>query len=200
MIITGIFLLLKKPLQDQSIAYISQKYSEEVVTAEVVENNNEKEVSFDFDIIEDLDGEAVIKAMREHKDLPVIGSLSIPSVDLSLPIIKGVSNAGLAVGAVTLSEDQKMGQGNYALAGHYMTNPKLLFRPIYRMKKGHLMYLNDGDRVYVYQMTESKTVEATDLSVLEDSLDKSVITLITCNNEGETRYIVKGELVESKNI
>ncbi|GAY74866.1 sortase A [Sporolactobacillus inulinus] len=39
---------------------------------------------------------------------------------IALPILKGTTSSNLLVGAATMRSDQKMGSGNYALAGHHM--------------------------------------------------------------------------------
>ncbi|BDP76468.1 hypothetical protein EfmAA242_06960 [Enterococcus faecium] len=41
-----------------------------------------------------------------------------------------MDNTSLLYGAGTLSPDQEMGKGNYALASHRATNPELLFTPL----------------------------------------------------------------------
>jgi len=56
-------------------------------------------------------------------------------VNLKLPIVKGVDDTALATGGGTLKPDEKMGEGNYALAGHYMTIKELYFHllPEYKL-------------------------------------------------------------------
>ena len=57
-------------------------------------------------------------------DLPVIASIAVPSVSINLPIFKGEAIRHYFYGAGTLSPDQEMGKGNYALASHRATNPE----------------------------------------------------------------------------
>lgn len=56
-----------------------------------------------------------------------VGAIAIPSVHMYLPILKGLSNDSLSTGGGTMRPDQKMGHGNYPLAGHYMTANGSLF-------------------------------------------------------------------------
>lgn len=175
---------------------MNQKFSEKEITPETVQKNNNKVVSFEYNDVNNLDKDAVVKALISQKNMPVIGTLEIPSINMSLPIIKGISNEGLAFGGVTMSEEQKMGKGNYALAGHHMKNPNLLFSPLYNLNKDQPIYLLDGRQAYVYKMIDSKIVDPTDLSVLNEVKNKSVITLITCNVEGDMRYVTTGELID----
>ena len=51
----------------------------------------------------------------------LFGAIAIPKVNLYLPILLGLSDDSLSTGAGTMRKNQVMGQGNYPLAGHYMT-------------------------------------------------------------------------------
>lgn len=162
-----------------------------------MEENQTKEASFDFDAVESLSTESILKAQLEHKDLSVIGSVVVPSVSIKLPIFKGCSNENLLYGAGTLSPDQKMGEGNYALASHRTSNPNLLFTPLDRLSLGADIYLIGPDKIFVYQATYKERVSPTKVELLEEEEGKKKITLITCGEmEGQTRLVVQGELKE----
>ncbi|MCY9806036.1 class A sortase [Lentilactobacillus senioris] len=125
------------------------------------------------------------------------GRLMIPAVGLYLPIGIGVSNAVLVRGAGTLKPDQKMGEGNYALAGHYMTNTHILFSPIKRVQKGNRIIITDMKKVYTYRAISNQIVDKDDVEVLDDQPGRKLITLITCAswrwNEPD-RIVVQGKL------
>ena len=125
------------------------------------------------------------------------GRLMIPAVNLYLPIGIGVSNAILVRGAGTLKPDQKMGEGNYALAGHYMTNTKILFSPLKRVKKGAKIIVTDLRNVYTYRTVSNRVINKNNVGVIDDLPGRKLITLITCAssrwNEPK-RIVVQGEL------
>ena len=50
-----------------------EKYQIENVSKQTLEENQTKEASFDFDAVESLSTESILKAQLEHKDLSVIG-------------------------------------------------------------------------------------------------------------------------------
>ncbi|KRM94244.1 sortase A [Lentilactobacillus senioris DSM 24302 = JCM 17472] len=149
----------------------------------------------------------VIKSFSSNKDTSgykggssnyyPAGRLMIPAVGLYLPIGIGVSNAVLVRGAGTLKPDQKMGEGNYALAGHYMTNTRILFSPIKRVQKGNRIIITDMKKVYTYQAISNQIVDKDDVEVLDDQPGRKLITLITCAswrwNEPD-RIVVQGKL------
>jgi sortase A len=124
----------------------------------------------------------------------VIGSIAIPSVDLYLPIGNGVSNETLALAAGTMKANQKMGQGNYALAGHHMIKHGALFSPLYyKSKVGQMIYVSDAKKIYAYKTSQRTFIKATDVQVIDDVPGQKLITLITCDKTGAGRLMIRGK-------
>lgn len=145
------------------------------------------------------------KMNKKNKDrrvrwLTVLGGISIPSVGLNLAIGKGTSPYTLALTAGTMKEDQEMGKENYALAGHYMKDPDLLFRPLYEVEIGDTVYLTDLSYIYEYQVIEQRKIEATEVSVIDDVPNKTLLTLITCDDDGVTRLWTSAEFVQKVSV
>ena len=125
-----------------------------------------------------------------------IGAISIPNIDLLLPIFKGLDNHYLTYGAGTLKANQNMGQGNYTLAAHnYPDYPKILFSPLPKIKSNDRIYITDFGKIYEYKTEYIKLIEATDTFVINDTPNKTELTLITCNNDGSKRYLVKASYI-----
>lgn len=81
--------------------------------------------------------------------LEVVGEILVPKSSIHLPIGLGVANTTLALAAGTMRQDQKMGKGNYPLAGHHMVNRHVLFGPLYfKTKVGDNIYLTDLKKKY----------------------------------------------------
>lgn len=172
--------------------HIIDRYS-----VEDIENNKNKYVTFNFDEVQSLSILDVLKAQANAKDLPVIGSIAIPNVDIQLPILKGVSNYVLSVGAGTMKPDQQLGKGNYALASHYFENKNILFGPLHHAKIGDEVYLTDLQNIYEYVITDIKVIEATDVYMIDDIPNKIILTLITCAEKGTKRLSVRADFVNS---
>nr|7CFJ_A Chain A, Class A sortase [Lacticaseibacillus rhamnosus]7CFJ_B Chain B, Class A sortase [Lacticaseibacillus rhamnosus] len=135
------------------------------------------------------------------RNLHPIGKIAITSVHLKLPILKGLSNDNLSAGAGTMKADQKMGEGNYALAGHYMTNQGILFSPLKNVQTGDTVAITNMKKVYTYKVTTKQIVNETQVQWIDDVAGKKLITLVTCASptEGEVdRIIVQGELQSVK--
>nr|WP_258080173.1 class A sortase [Enterococcus faecium] len=196
-LLIGVVLMFHGQIRDFLVKQGGEEYQIEKVSKKTLEENQKKEASFDFDAVESLSTESILKARKEHKDLLVIGSIVVPSVSIQLPIFKGCSNENLLYGAGTLSPNQKMGEGNYALASHRTSNPNLLFTPLDRLSLGAEIYLVGSDKIFVYQATYKERVSPTKVELLEEEKGKKKVTLITCGEmEGQTRLVVQGELKE----
>ena len=118
---------------------------------------------------------------------------------MTIPIANGVNNTTLALAAGTMRPDMKMGQGNYALAGHNMAHgSKILFSPLYyHAKVGQMVYITDLKRVYEYKLYQRTFIEPTQVEVVNDTSQK-IITLITCNANGERRLMLRGRFIKSE--
>ena len=140
----------------------------EITVDDIRKNVEEKQedVTFDYSQVRSLTPEDVTKQALSGIKAYHLGLISIPDLDMLLPIYKGISNEILFYGAGTLKPEQRMGENNYVLASHnYEYEPKLLFTPLLRSKIGMKVYLTDKDKVYTYQISEIKKVNPEDVWV-----------------------------------
>ena len=181
----------------------TNKYQVSQVTKEKIEENKEAEGNFDFDSVKSISSEAVLAAQWDAQQLPVIGGIAIPEVEINLPIFKGLDNVNLFYGAGTMKANQKMGEGNYSLASHHIFTAEnasqMLFSPLVNAKAGMKIYLTDKDKVYTYEIREVKHVTPDRVDEIEDRDGIKEITLVTCVDYNATeRIIVKGDFKEVK--
>ncbi|MFJ7407879.1 MULTISPECIES: class A sortase [unclassified Lysinibacillus] len=196
MLIIGLLLIFINPIQNAIIAHLSKQLNTTDYSAEELQMNNNAKANFEFEDVQSLSIAEVLKAQTQIDNLPVIGSIVIPNVDMHLPIIKGVGNASLAVGAGTMKSNQKLGQGNYALAGHYFEEKNILFSPLYKANIGDVIYITDLENIYEYKLTTKKVIAATDVYVIDDIPNQTVLTLITCADNGTKRLAIHADFVE----
>ncbi|MCC9735438.1 class A sortase, partial [Streptococcus agalactiae] len=156
--------------------------------------------SYDFSSVKSISTESILSAQTKSHNLPVIGGIAIPDVEINLPIFKGLGNTELSYGAGTMKENQIMGgPNNYALASHHVFgltgSSKMLFSPLEHAKKGMKVYLTDKSKVYTYTITEISKVTPEHVEVIDDTPGKSQLTLVTCTDpEATERIIVHAEL------
>lgn len=135
--------------------------------------------------------------LSEIDQTKVIGFVSIPNVNLSLPLLRGATIDNLDLSASTIFDEQVMGKGNYPIAGHRTFLPDTLFSPLIRVEIGDEIYLTDKTSIYIYQINKIDIVTPEQIEVLNPPNEGSIVTLITCSGKNsEFRRIVVGELIE----
>ena len=153
---------------------------------------------FNFEDINLLTSSLDNLSPKINKDL-IVGEIQVPAVNIHLPILYGTTNQNLLTSATTMKPEQKMGKGNYALAGHNAPNEKILFAPLHKSKTGDYIYITDKTKLYKYEITEINVVQPKEISVIQDVEGMNLITLVTCYDaKGKTRLIVQGELVDTQ--
>ncbi|QPS71490.1 class A sortase [Lactococcus garvieae] len=200
--LVGLILVFNKPIRNWLIGMNSSHYQINNVTRETIKKNKEAEATFDFDSVESISFEQVLRNQMNRQSMPVIGGIAIPEVGINLPIFRGLANENLAFGAGTMKENQVMGQGNYALASHNVTgfssDVSLLFTPLERAKKGMVIYITDKNNVYQYRINEVSVVSPDHSEVIDDTPGKTEITLVTCADPGAVNRIIVHGLFEKK--
>src|SRR5690625_4826284 len=206
LIVAGLFLILSPRITTWWVGRQANNNAAatEEVSAETLQENLERESEFDFDAIDEisptgvfLDGSAVDESL-------MVGRLVIPSIDLNLTVYNGVNNQILNAGVGTMRPDLKMGEGNFPIAGHYAFDENVLFADLYSIEIGDSIYLTDNDKVYEYQVYETKIVEPTEVEWIYDDVAEEhgspIISLMNCyyvdGENTDDRYFVFGELVD----
>lgn len=207
LVLVGACLLLIQPAQTYMLhqtatASLEQQAQtltrEEVARNETQNEEQQEDVNFDFEEVEPLSFENIVKYQSQNgAGRYSLGQIAIPDLNMKLPIYKGVSNYVLATGAGTMKPDQRMGEGNYALASHnYFGDRTILFSPLVYAKPGMMIYTTDLDNIYEYEITSVDIIEPTKVSVIYDHKDTTEITLITCDDiYASNRYCIKGKFV-----
>ncbi|MFS9077481.1 class A sortase [Streptococcus infantis] len=203
LIVLSIALIFNSKIRDIFMVWNTNKYQVSQVSKEKLEENQDTEGNFDFDSVKAISSEAVLSAQWDAQQLPVIGGIAIPEVEINLPIFKGLDNVNLFYGAGTMKPNQKMGEGNYSLASHHIFTAEnasqMLFSPLVNAKEGMKIYLTDKDKVYTYVIREVKHVTPDRVDEIEDREGINEITLVTCVDYNATeRIIVKGDFKEVK--
>ena len=203
LILLSLVLIFNSKIRNMFMVWNTNKYQVSQVTKEKIEENKEAEGNFDFDSVKSISSEAVLAAQWDAQQLPVIGGIAIPEVEINLPIFKGLDNVNLFYGAGTMKANQKMGEGNYSLASHHIFTAEnasqMLFSPLVNAKAGMKIYLTDKDKVYTYEIREVKHVTPDRVDEIEDRDGIKEITLVTCVDYDATeRIIAKGDFKEVK--
>lgn len=195
LILFAIGLFAMDPLKNYMIQRAQTQNAIGNLSLEQVQRNREAEVSYDWDNIRTLDAYTVISQNVSPDDLPTIGGVAIPAVNMNLPINKGTDEASMYLGAGTLFPDQEMGVSNYSIASHHSIHEDLLFAPLMKVKYGDIVYLTDLEYIYVYEIDNIQTVPPTAVEVL-DPTPTPILTMITCDYGLVDRVVVQASLTD----
>nr|WP_314278207.1 class A sortase [uncultured Peptostreptococcus sp.] len=184
------YMLIKKS-QDVNIAQLTEK--------DLEKNAKDTNRSYDASKVNAINVNGVI-LHRDRADLSkVVGQLVIPSINKNIAIFDGLEDNSLLYGACNMKPNQHMGQGNYAIAGHYHENDKILFGGLVKVKIGDTIKITNKKTIYEYKAIKTMKVKDDRIDLIEDKVidqydSKPIISLMTCyyNVEGY-RYFVIGQ-------
>lgn len=200
LIIVGLLLIASPYISKLVIKQKMKNASSSDITAEMIVKNNENEAEYDFSSVTDIDISGTLLSPNKIDKNLIIGQLVVPSINLNLSIIKGLNNTNLLAGAATMRPDQKLGEGNYPLAGHFIKQKDILFGGLMDIKNGDIIRVTDKKDIYEYKVYETVAVPDDAVYMIEDKKSqergKPVISLMTCYYSSKTgkRYFVMGEL------
>lgn len=133
---------------------------------------------------------ALLERYNEVLDLNgngMMGYISIPSIEVTLPIYHGVEEQVLqeAVGHI---EDTSLPVGGMAthavLSGHRGLPSAKLFTDLDQMQEGELFFISVLDETFAYQVDGIETVLPSETSSLAVRAGEDRVTLVTCTPYG----------------
>lgn len=185
---------------------IKSKASKEISISHVeMKKNLQQKGEFIPEDVRPLTTTELLANQFSKTDLPGIGIISIPDINLELPVFNGITYETMMYGAGTTKPNQQMGKGNYTLASHTIFNSfngsiitNLLFGNLIYAQIGQSIFLTDKDKSYEYKIDNIYRVDVSQGNIIEDHKDKKEITLYTCTTlTGDERLVVNGTLVNT---
>ena len=123
---------------------------------------------------------------------PVLGKIVIDKIEVEQPILETVEEDALAQGVIKLYGDDLNQEGNFCIAGHNYDN---IFKRLNELEVGDEIEIVDVDEQSTkYKVTQTASIEPTDLELLRKEAGKVQITLITCEDASTKRFVVKAEI------
>lgn len=130
-----------------------------------------------------------------------LGYITIPKINVNLPIYEGTGNTVLekGVGHLELSSYPLGGESTHCvLSGHRGLPEAVLFTDLDQLEAGDKFYLHTLDEVLAYQVDQIKVVLPSQTEDLEIVPGEDLCTLLTCTPYGinSHRLLVRGTRVE----
>lgn len=213
MILTGVLIFsypfLSNYLASRNASVAVQAYSDSVKDLEQEQIDAIKEAARAYNeqirSITDKNAQGEGAVHNSYIDLAQIGEamgyITIPKIDLNLPVYEGVGADVLAHGIGHISETSYPlgGESTHsALSGHRGLAEAELFTNLDKLAVGDRFYLHILDEVLAYQVDQVLVVEPHQVEILEIVEGEDLCTLITCTplNINSHRLAVRGKRVE----
>ena len=186
---------LKKKIEDN-------KNNKDSRVSDSSNTENNKKNTYDPDLVKEEvkkleieENESVVDKNNSDellKNQQVIGIINIPAIDIEFPIVEGSNRANIAVAIGHMKGTSVLGgEGNCVLAGHHGGIYGVFFKNLEKLKKNDNVVLTDEyGTSYTYKVSKSFKVKPTDVYVT-DNLEGYNLTLITCQDNGKNRLVVR---------
>ena len=167
-----------------------KKNDEEVVetNTNIVNYIQENDVSNEISnvLVNDVDlKEYVDTDMPDYiQGYGVLGQIVIDEIDMENYILDSTDDYSLNLAVTKFYGPDLNQRGNFVITGH---NARGLFNNLKKLEVGDTFYIIDKEteEKVTYRINEKKKISPTDLDCLnQDTNNKRVVTLITCNTRG----------------
>lgn len=133
----------------------------------------------------------------------MMGYITIPSINVQLPIYHGTSSEVLekGVGHLQSSSLPVGGKGTHCvLSGHTGIDSSKMFNELTDLKIGDTFYLTVAGHELCYKVDNIATVLPTDTALLQKNPEKDYCTLVTCTPYGVNthRLLVRGTRINNQ--
>lgn len=132
----------------------------------------------------------------------VVGIISIPKMDVELPIYLGASQENMKSGAVLLGQTSfPLGENNSnsVIAAHRGWKGIPMFREIEKLSLGDNVTIQNFWETLTYEVTEIRVIMPEDVNEILIQDNRNMVTLLTCHpyTQDTRRYVVFCERVSS---
>ena len=131
---------------------------------------------------------------KEQVEKEIFGIIEIPKIGIRYPIFSHLNEELLKISPCKFYGESPKVNGNICIAGHNYNN-SMFFSNLSLLNKNDEIYLYDNsNNKYVYTIFNLYEVHESDLSTIFDYNQSSKeLTLITCNNINQNRFIIKAK-------
>lgn len=126
------------------------------------------------------------------------GIIEIPALDIKYAIVQGTDKSNLRTAVGHMTEGVDAGEeGNCIIAGHRGGYYGTFFKNIDKLENGAEVYVTDlNNNKYTYTVYEQKWIGPYDWEELQAIPGEKTLTLLSCEDSGELRIIVRARIVE----
>ncbi|MDL2225549.1 class D sortase [Eubacteriales bacterium OttesenSCG-928-M02] len=134
----------------------------------------------------------------DTQDTHGIAILSIPKIELCIPVVEGVQPRDLRIAAGHMRESGEIGAlGNCILLAHRSYTYGQLFNRLDELEEKDYVTLSYSGLNYVYRVIGKRVIDPGDPSMFDWEIGQRKLTLVTCTPlyKGTHRLLVECELI-----
>ena len=160
----------------------------------------EKEIidAFDDEIkieetkVEEIKDDNLSNESISYKNYTILGKIEIPSIGFNSVILKENTYKAMSVGVIKTYGTDLNEQGGFVISGHNFRGQSVFMYNIKNLQEGSKIYITDtnGRKIEYTVYSVERNVNPTDASYLT-TFEGYHVTLVTCENGGKARIVVK---------
>lgn len=150
--------------------------------------------------------EASFRLANYGLESEVFGVLSIPRLELNMPIYLGATKQNMANGAAVMGQTSLPIGGsntNCVLAGHRGWNGAAYFLYINQLEPGDIVTVTNLWETLAYQVVDTQIISPNDVDAIHIQPGRELLTLLTCHppaSGGKQRYLVFCERIDNMEV
>ncbi len=150
--------------------------------------------------------EASFRLANYGLESEVFGVLSIPRMELNMPIYLGATKQNMANGAAVMGQTSLPIGGsntNCVLAGHRGWNGAAYFLYINQLEPGDIVTVTNLWETLTYQVVDTQIISPNDVDAIHIQPGRELLTLLTCHppaSGGKQRYLVFCERIDNMEV
>lgn len=152
----------------------------------------EKTVKIEKVNVEDIENDKTSNMGLDYSGYTLLGKIEVPRVGFKSVIIKENTYHSMDLGVVLSYGDALNEPGGYIISGHNYRGQSIFMYGIRNLESGDKIYITDSSgrnlEYTVYEKIRNYNPNGTDIYKKYDGYH---ITLVTCENDGKSRIVVK---------
>lgn len=167
----------------------------------IMEQTNEKIRANGITIDHDPFDASLVEKNKLNLKKHLIGSITIPKINLTVPLFDTLTEEILENGAGVLQGTSMPtgGTGNHSvISAHRGLAERVLFRHLDKLENGDVFLIENNGELLAYKVIKTHTVKPEDTEIIQQDVEKDLVSLLTCTPYmiNSHRLIVTGERTE----
>lgn len=124
-------------------------------------------------------------------DGQIIAILRLDRLKIKVSIAEGIEKDILKLSAGHFTESDMPGEGNFSIAGHSSMVYTCLFNDLHKAVIGDSIIVTTKNKKHEYIVSNIMVIDPYSVDII-NTTNESILTIVTCTNNGKERLIIRG--------